>query len=1291
MVRTGRDDLPAGSRTRFMTPSRWVEINDLFNMVVDKTPAERQLILDDIKKRDPELVNTVEALLQQSTASWAIVPAEERRSELVPELPAGLLQDRYRIARELGRGGFGVVYQAYDERLHQKPVVVKFLTGAAPRDEWFRKKFQDEIKALARIDHPGVVAVLDAGQTTAGNPFIVMQYVEGKTLRSVIDSGSMDRERAGGIVHQIGQALAAAHSRGVLHRDLKPANIMVQSSSGSEIVRLIDFGIASIREAGLERSTSTRVAGSFAYMAPEQFGGHPSPASDIFAMAVIACEMLTGRVSAGNLAGSRLHELQKLRPDVSTEALTVIRKALAVEASERFDDAGAFGDQLAGALRGTSLVTVSDPKAVQAGSLLGGRYRLQREIGRGGFGVVYAAADLQLHDKTVVVKILLTTPTEDKWRHTKFKGEIEALSRINHPGIVQVTDAGEAPDGRPYMVTEYINGVPLRFVIRDEGVDFGQVATIIKQVSSALEAAHGCRIWHRDLKPENVLVQNLEERGALRVKVIDFGIATISRAENLLETTDARVAGSFRYMAPEQLMGKPEAASDIYALGIVAYELLTGKKPFDAQTAAQLYTLQSSDDYAKPRVLRPQLSVQAERAVMKALAFHAEDRYRSAREFGNELAAALERVPSVVDNVEASDVAVKPSMMYDVFVCHASRDLDFAQTVTVELERRGARCFCAPDDIPSGKSLSLAVTAAIQGSRCVLVVLTENTNLSVQAAREVEIADTCSKPMVGVRVDAVEPVEALAYFLSHAKWVECPIDPAQADFSEIEAAIRSYVPAFSGAGLTVGPRPQRSPEVTQALLAEVGANALLGPPGGRQARLIAFFSTWAVVTAVLSILGNASAITVWLAGPNASPVPVRFGYLYEFNGALAYLFVIPCFLYFALGFVQEAQAALVTLEARDQWIVRGPEVSQGTLARLLTIVTSRFRRIFGKREPAPKSVPYAVAPTALELITEAYRRTLNPLLFAVAFLIVFLVIVGTEYLPPNSDYKNVMFGYVQAPWIAEYPIKCADCNLSDLESKLGRRVEPVAGLPVDRLRAYRIVEPFYRRSGRPLERGAFILFMISALGLQVSFTSFVVWTCLKALFVLRLIYRSVAPPKTHFVQLNLWYADPARLFGLEPIHRVLMQLVGILGVSVLLEVLSWWANILKGSKRALDQDLSTLGGWGQFAVANYVFIVALSLLVYLLLMCGKAREAASEESKRIAAIRRAGAGRKANLEKLLTVIAGQSIWANARYTLSYVAAPVLCILSLLIMNDVGIANALGNVWGSLLRHVLGNE
>jgi hypothetical protein len=400
-------------------------------------------------------------------------------------------------------------------------------------------------------------------------------------------------------------------------------------------------------------------------------------------------------------------------------------------------------------------------------------------------------------------------------------------------------------------------------------------------------------------------------------------------------------------------------------------------------------------------------------------------------------------------------------------------------------------------------------------------------------------------------------------------------------------------------------------------------------------------------------------------------------------------------LYFALGFVQEAQAALVNLESRDQLIVNQPDVPLGAFARFFQRLKLRIRAGSMKLETdtggQPASVPYARPPTALELIAEAYRRWMSPLKLAVAFFATFLIIVGTEFLPPKSDYKSVMFGYVQAPSVAGYPVQCPNCTLLELQTKLGRKIEPLAGLTMDRLGNYRIVEPFYRRSGRWIERLAFILFMISVLGLEVSFTTFGVWTGLKILFILRLIYRSVVPSPSHYVQLHLWFTDRNKVFGLEPVHRLLMQLVGMLLVSVLLEVLAWWSNILKGSKRALEEDLSTLGGWGQFLVANYVFAFALLLLVYLVFMSGKAQEAAREEGKRIAAIRRAGAGRKANLDNLLNLIGDQSIWHNARYTLFYLATPVICMLSLLILNRVSIANAVGNMWESFLRHILGNE
>jgi serine/threonine protein kinase len=341
-----------------MPTSRWEQVKELFASVVECDPEERLRILGPVRERDPELCSEVEALLEQSTETLPLGQNLFENLDLLEVRSALLLDQRYRLEHELGRGAFGVVYLARDERLNRKPVVVKFLSGKKPRDEWFRKKFRDEIKALSLINHPGIVEILDAGQTPAGTPFIVMQHIEGVTLRSFLGPGGLPLNRTGQIVQQIGQALAAAHSRGVCHRDLKPENIMVQQLLGGEFVRLIDFGIAIIREKGFESDAEpTRVAGSLAYMAPEQFRGQPMPASDTFALGVIAWEMLAGKLPFGDICPmaavadralvSKLEEIRQLRPEVPVGAVVAIRKALSIEPADRFESASAFGDELA--------------------------------------------------------------------------------------------------------------------------------------------------------------------------------------------------------------------------------------------------------------------------------------------------------------------------------------------------------------------------------------------------------------------------------------------------------------------------------------------------------------------------------------------------------------------------------------------------------------------------------------------------------------------------------------------------------------------------------------------------------------------------------------------------------------------------------------------------------------------------------------------------------------------------------------------------------------------------------
>lgn len=276
------------------------------------------------------------------------------------------------------------------------------------------------------------------------------------------------------------------------------------------------------------------------------------------------------------------------------------------------------------------------------GALLKERYLIEGELGRGGIGVVYLARDTQLMNRRVVVKVLLQesgNSLHNPWFKKKFEQEIEALIRLDHPGIVGVLDVGTMPDGKEFFVMQYVEGKSLRSLVKGQ-MDLAQVARIVRQVGQALTSAHDKGIVHRDLKPENIMVHQAADDDEL-IKLIDFGIATVKDSQVATNAEKTKVAGALPYMAPEQLRGQPDASSDIWALGAMAYEMLTGRLPFYAETLVQLYELQKHGVQAKPRALRPELPAVAEEVIIKSLAFDPADRYTRARDLGEELARAL--------------------------------------------------------------------------------------------------------------------------------------------------------------------------------------------------------------------------------------------------------------------------------------------------------------------------------------------------------------------------------------------------------------------------------------------------------------------------------------------------------------------------------------------------------------------------------------------------------------------------------------------------------------------------
>jgi serine/threonine protein kinase len=276
------------------------------------------------------------------------------------------------------------------------------------------------------------------------------------------------------------------------------------------------------------------------------------------------------------------------------------------------------------------------------GMTLDGRYLIEKELTQGGICAVFLARDQKLHGTPVVIKVLLRIwqqTLHKAWYEKKFMGEIEALARIDHPGVVRALDVGELPDGRSYLVMQYVSGENLRAIMTPEGMKLERVAKLIRQMGQALAAAHRQGVVHRDLKPENIMVQSVGDEEY--VKLIDFGIATVYEIADAADNQTTKVVGTRSYLAPEQLLGKPVAASDIYALGVIAYEMITGRPPFNHESIIQLYELQRAGVIVKPCDLCPGLSEAAQSAILKALSFAPQDRFTSGKDFTDTLASAL--------------------------------------------------------------------------------------------------------------------------------------------------------------------------------------------------------------------------------------------------------------------------------------------------------------------------------------------------------------------------------------------------------------------------------------------------------------------------------------------------------------------------------------------------------------------------------------------------------------------------------------------------------------------------
>src|SRR5215216_5590894 len=255
------------------------------------------------------------------------------------------------------------------------------------------------------------------------------------------------------------------------------------------------------------------------------------------------------------------------------------------------------------------------------GTLISERYRLEEKIGSGGMSTVYRAFDPML-ERWVAIKLMHRDISNDPDQLERFRREARAVAQLNHPHVVTVIDAGE-DDGAPYIVFEYVEGETLKERIRRLGrLPVSEAVAYAIEIGRALEAAHASKLVHRDVKPQNVLI----DRDG-RAKVTDFGIARSLEAQGL--TATGRVLGTTDYVSPEQALGhEVTGQSDIYSLGIVVYEMLTGETPFKADTQVAVAMRHVRDPLPDVQRRRPEISAALAAVVERATAKETQNRYQ---------------------------------------------------------------------------------------------------------------------------------------------------------------------------------------------------------------------------------------------------------------------------------------------------------------------------------------------------------------------------------------------------------------------------------------------------------------------------------------------------------------------------------------------------------------------------------------------------------------------------------------------------------------------------------------
>lgn len=619
--------------------------------------AIEQVILKALAKRPAERFASAGELAGAFGAALQESPVAESAAAQVEERLASI--GRYQILENLGRRGNLTVYSAYDPEL-ERQVAIKILRGQVADDQ-LRARFQREIELIAAIEHHAIVEVYDFGLHD-GQPFVVMPFMAGGTLAYRLASATMSPRQFVPIIDRVAEALDEVHNRGILHRQIKPNNILFDDRGQAY---LSDISIAAMLGSPAKLADQHELDDMAAYMSPEQDRALAEGdavvldrRSDVYSLGAVLFELLSGEPphqasTSAEMAKQHLNEptshLRSTDPATLRAYQPIIDRALASDPADRYATAGLLARDVREAASGrwylrelidsagdesTQLRRPSAPLAEARaaeppaeGSRSIGRYRIERELGRGGMAVVFLAYDPQIK-RSVAIKVLpaqfMTTPAF----RSRFRHEAEIVARLRHRAIVSIYDFGEH-QGQIFIVMQYLSRGTLADQLRGGPIRLQELSPIIERVAAALDEAHAQGIIHNDVKPANII---FDHNGAAFLS--DFGIAVLSEAAARLPEN---IGFTPKYMSPERVRAlkdkvaaEVDGRSDVYALGVVLFEALTGQAPFQAGDAAAMAMAHLNAAVPRISTINPDLPEACQEIIDRALAKHPDERYQTA-------------------------------------------------------------------------------------------------------------------------------------------------------------------------------------------------------------------------------------------------------------------------------------------------------------------------------------------------------------------------------------------------------------------------------------------------------------------------------------------------------------------------------------------------------------------------------------------------------------------------------------------------------------------------------------